>query len=281
MSFLSLPIAGSPGRHLVATEGAGVRRHVERFREGRASPLLLAGGHEKAPVPEGNRGPGRSASATLGYPARGPGAACALEVPTRTPPPQNRCHSRPRDHLLLGRAIWVSGPNPAGRRSAPHRPETAAPSRGSTLIPIVGQAAFPCQIAARCGRRRARRRGSSCPPVSRPANRARRIVAPGRRRARRRRSSPRPSARPANRRPAAGRWRGRSSSRPSARPANRRPAAGRWRDSPAATGAATCRILRRRHADEARPTRPVEPPAVGAPGESSPGPRPMARRMAS
>ena len=107
----------------------------ERGEAGGACRVPSRADAKKPRFPWGNRGPGRSASATLGYPARGPGAACALEVPTRTPPPQNRCHSRPRDHLLLGRAIWVSGPNPAGRRSAPHRPETAAPQRGSTLIP--------------------------------------------------------------------------------------------------------------------------------------------------
>ena len=119
--------------------------------EGARLAVAARGRTRKSPGSRGNRGPGRSASATLGYPARGPGAACALEVPTRTPPPQNRCHSRPRDHLLRGASHSCVGSQP-GR--PPIRPASTGDRRAIARVntdPIVGQAAFPCQIVARCG----------------------------------------------------------------------------------------------------------------------------------
>ena len=149
------------GRRAPSREVAGRRERPRPCRGGRVASRLrpahrsgwLAprGRTRKSPGSRGNRGPGRSASATLGYPARGPGAACALEVPTRTPPPQNRCHSRPRDHLLRGASHPCVGSQP-GR--PPIRPASTGDRRAIARVntdPIVGQAAFPCQIAARCG----------------------------------------------------------------------------------------------------------------------------------
>ena len=147
------------------------------------SVARLAGGHEKSPGSlEGNRGPGRSASATLGCPARGPGAACALEVPTRTPPPQNRCHSRPRDHLLRGASHRHVGSQPA---RPPIRPASTGGRRAIARVhAAVRRLPIPSSNKPR--------------PLS---NRHRRPTA-GRRRRRvcRRRSITRPAPRLSNRR---------------------------------------------------------------------------------
>ena len=225
----------------------------------------------------------------------------------------------------------------------PIRPASTGDRRAVARVntdPIVGQAALPCQIVARCGvarqescarhARRAPPRVRARQPMDRPVAGVLAQAVPSESRARRRRGPPsnndvvhppvRPAARspprvelptrltPAESSPPGGRRarrgrsstqrrarriasrgrrrarRRRSSNRPAPRPANRRPAPGRWCvSSPPVehlAGAKTRRILRRRHADEAR-FPPVGPPAGAAPGESSPGPRPMARRMAS
>ena len=96
------------------------------------SVARLAGGHEKVPAP-----------------SRGTGARVGLRqrrwvAPRGVPAPRVRWRSLRGRHLrrtaaivvhgitsFVGRAIVMSGPNPPGRRSAPHRPEAAAPSRGS------------------------------------------------------------------------------------------------------------------------------------------------------
>ncbi len=136
------PASGSQAR-TCAPRGGGVGH--SGYPRNRRVGLGVQPRLRKRPRPCGRTGARRtgSASAALGYPRLGspPAPPFALEVPTRTPPPQSHWLNRPQDHLLRGRITLrrvptrpVSGPP----KASPRPPRATAEHRRPTSLVMPG-----------------------------------------------------------------------------------------------------------------------------------------------